>query len=102
MNHELQNIICEVLRDIGVTDVVPDVTISGDAKHGEYTTNIAMRLAKVLKKSPMDIALQVKSSFEERISAVKHNDPDQKMSKKDQIISRSQQVDTVLQDIDHV
>ena len=39
------------------------VEIPKDTSHGDYSTNIAMRLAKELHKSPRDIALGVKDTF---------------------------------------
>ena len=100
MKHELQLLLGVILEDMGVRDVVPDVTISDDPRNGEYTTNIALKLAKPLKKSPMDIALQVKSSIEERISSIRHKSPDQKIDKKDQSIADKKRKSKELQDID--
>src|SRR3989344_7457047 len=73
MKQELVKMLTLVLKDLGVTDVVPEVSIPENPTNGEYTTNVAMRLAgkeKGKRKtekgnhtkpgSPMDIALQVK------------------------------------------
>ncbi len=89
------------MNEVGVTDIVPDVVMSADSKHGEYTTNVAMRLAKPLKKSPMDIALQVKTSIEKRVSGVRHKIPDQKNSKPDQKNAGNVTEKNTLQDKDN-
>ena len=59
MKNEIIELLTGVLKDLGITDVIPEVDIPENPDYGEYTTNVAMRLTKILKKSPMDIALQV-------------------------------------------
>lgn len=49
--------------DLELNDSLVMVEIPKDTSHGDYSTNIAMRLAKELHKSPRDIALGVKDSF---------------------------------------
>ena len=66
MKNAIQSLLISVLSEMGITDVVPDVTIAEDSRFGEYTTNVALKLAKSLKKSPMDIALQVKELIEKQ------------------------------------
>ncbi len=83
-------------------DVTPHVTISGDPQHGEYTTNVAMRLSKQLKKSPMEIALQVKEALDKRKLKFDHNNQDQKMSKQHQKGADEKGVIDSLQDIDNI
>lgn len=102
MKQHIQNFLQEILTDMGVTDVVPDVAISEDSRHGEYTTNVAMRLAKQLKKSPMDIALQVKEALSRQKTESSQKLPDQKISKKDQKHTGLEQRKDVLQAIGHV
>lgn len=102
MKNQLQKLFQEILKDIGITDVVPEVSQVEDAAHGEYTSNVAMRLSKQLKKSPMDIALQVKSSIEERLKRSSHDTQDHKTSKKDASGSRGNRETSVLQAIDHI
>lgn len=87
---------------MGVTDVVPDITISEDAAHGEYTSNIAMKLAKRLKKSPTDIALQVVDMINMKKSTATHNDGDPNTTKEDQKISGSESYNKSLQGTDEV
>lgn len=78
--------------------MVPDVSISEDAVHGEYTSNIAMKISKTLKKPPMEIALQVANEVESRKSKVERNVGDQNSIKKDQKISGRESYNNSLQD----
>lgn len=102
MKNKLQQLLQEILRDMGVPEIVPDVSISEDPAHGEYTTNIALRLSKQLKKSPMDIALQVQDAVKKKIEADKAKHPVQNSSKQDQTNSIKKELDAMLQDIDRV
>ncbi len=102
MKRDLQQLLQEILKDMGVVNVTPDVTISDDSHNGEYTTNIAMRLAKTLNKSPMDIALQVKSGLDDLKSKIGHKAPDQNMHQKDQKYAGLKQTEHILQAIDHI
>ncbi len=47
--------------DIQVDDIV--IEIPKDKSHGDYSTNIAMRLSKQLKKSPREVALALVESM---------------------------------------
>ncbi|MBI3577380.1 arginine--tRNA ligase [Candidatus Gottesmanbacteria bacterium] len=62
MKKQLQEAVQSVLRELGVSGLVPDVEIPENSLHGEYTTNVAMRLVKVLKKPPMEIAEKIKNA----------------------------------------
>lgn len=62
-----------VLADMGVTDVIPDVVVPENPAHGEYTTNVAMKLAKALKRSPIEIAKEIR---EKLLAAQIPHDPD--------------------------
>lgn len=102
MKGQLQQLLQEILTDMGVADVVPDVTVSDDVRHGEYTTNVAMRLSKQFKKPPMDIALQVKSSIEERVLNLGHKSHDQKIGKQHQKRAGKHAKNDKLQDTEQV
>lgn len=53
LKQDLKNIICE----LGATDDVEIMfEIPKDEEHGDYSTNVAMRLARVLRKAPVAIA----------------------------------------------
>lgn len=54
----LQTIIQEAVNKLGVSLSLEEIVIetSKDSAHGDYATNIAMQLARPLRKSPRDIA----------------------------------------------
>ncbi len=91
-----------VLGEMGVTEVVPVVAHAEDAAHGDYTTNVALRLAKPFKKSPMDIALQVKSILDTAIAVASHNEGDHNASYNIQNTSWITENKDVLQDISKI
>lgn len=45
-----------------------EVEIPADTSHGDYSTNIALKSAKILRKSPKDIAQDFKETLQEEIS----------------------------------
>lgn len=100
MKSEIQLVLSQLLPEEVDPSLVPEVTISSDPKHGEYTTNIAMRLSKQLKKSPMDIALQVKKNFDNKKSQLTHKDGDHITEQRDQNESEKTRIDFVLRAID--
>ncbi len=102
MKKELTDLLSAILKDLGVGDIDPEISISENPIHGEYTTNVALRLTKVLKKPPMDIALQVKDALDGHISSVSHDQPDQNLNRSGQKISADNKVFSVLQDIESV
>lgn len=59
IKQQLVTQLTEAIKELGITDVTPEVDYPTDAKHGDYATNVAMTLAKRLKKSPMAIAQQI-------------------------------------------
>ena len=63
MHDSLVSLLQTILSDLGVHDIVPEIQAPEDPSHGEYTTNVAMRLAKVLKKSPMHIAKELQENI---------------------------------------
>ncbi len=62
MKDKLINIIKEVIKEKGI-DIDVEVTKSKDASHGDYASNIAMKLASIFKQKPMDIALWIKDKI---------------------------------------
>jgi arginyl-tRNA synthetase len=55
---ELKNAILSAVKDLGLTLQPSDIVIehSKDPVHGDYSTNVALKYAKTLKKNPRDIA----------------------------------------------
>src|SRR3990167_9272489 len=45
-----------------------DLEIPSDKKHGEYSCNIALKLAKILKKNPMELAGQIAETLKGRVA----------------------------------
>lgn len=54
----LQTIVKEAAAKLGITLALDNIVIetSKDSAHGDYATNIAMQLARPLRKSPRDVA----------------------------------------------
>ncbi len=63
MKDAVSQLFVNVLADMGIADVSPVVTRSEDSVHGEYTTNVAMILAKALRKNPMEIAKEIQDQI---------------------------------------
>ncbi len=102
MKEELQKLLQTVLRQMGTSDVVPEVEVPEDPSHGEYTTNIAMKLAGVWKKPPMDIALQVVEEGKRQKAKGKSEEHDHNIKQKHQKTSVKESVFDILQDIEKV
>lgn len=64
LKEKLQAEISAILEDFGID--LPMVTLerTSNAGFGEFTTNVAMRYAKELKKSPLEIAEQIAEKLE--------------------------------------
>ena len=58
METKLKLVIQEALSKIGASVDIKDIVIehSKDKAHGDYATTVAMQMARVLRKSPRDIA----------------------------------------------
>ena len=102
MKKQLELLLLQIIHNLGVDDVTPGVTSVEDARHGDYTTNIALRLTKILKKSPMDIALQVQEEMQKIKIALSHKDDDHNISKVDQMNAEKFAGNDVLQDIEKI
>jgi arginyl-tRNA synthetase len=64
MKKDLTTFLTHILKDMGITDVIPEVSVSEKPANGDYTTNVAMRLAGQLKKSPMEIAGEIEKQYQ--------------------------------------
>lgn len=95
-------LLTHTLKEMGISNIVPEVTIPGNSVNGDYTTNLALQVAKQLKKSPMDIALQVKSAIDERKKAISHNKQGQNIHKDNQIRTKKDAGNDILQGIERV
>ncbi len=87
MKLQMQQLLIQVIAGMGITDITPEVEVPEDASHGDYTTNVAMILTKTLKKSPMEIALQVKEGIRNQELGIRNKARDQNIGKHSQITS---------------
>ncbi|MBI5449093.1 arginine--tRNA ligase [Candidatus Gottesmanbacteria bacterium] len=73
MHDRLVSLLQKALSELGVTDIVPELQVPEDVAHGDYATNVAMRLSKILKKSPVEIANELKELIirDQKVSSVK-------------------------------
>lgn len=73
IKQELKRVFCSLGGTVEDDEII--LTASDTREHGDYTTNLAMRKAKVLHRSPMDIANDIITGFSidgiDHIEAVK-------------------------------
>ena len=63
--NELKENIKQIMIDANVTDDVEIMfEIPKDESHGDYSTNVAMRLAKAMRKAPFVIANEIISKID--------------------------------------
>ncbi len=102
MKQQITELLKDIFNEMGVQDVEPVVDVPEDPAHGEYTTNVAMRLTKTLKKPPMEIALSVKEAIMNQQSAISQKSPHHNIYQKDQKASVKEALSEILQAIDRV
>jgi arginyl-tRNA synthetase len=100
MKQQIQVFLQSILSKMGSEGFDCEVTISENSQHGDYTSNLALRAAKTLKKSPMDIALQVAENINTQIASFKANKQDHNISKDNQKTAAKIAGNAVLQDIE--
>lgn len=62
IHHSLKSVLSEALRELSPPDVdlpAVDLEIPGDASNGDFATNLALKSARIFRKSPMEIANQI-------------------------------------------
>ena len=57
------------IKDLYGLDVAPDITPSPESIDADYSSNIALKLAKDLHKAPMEIANEIASKISAKVSA---------------------------------
>lgn len=67
MKNIIENKIKEVFRSLGLEDVSFVVEHPDDFSHGDYSTNIAMVLAKKVGKNPRQLAEEIKTEIEKSL-----------------------------------
>ncbi len=63
MQDQIKQLLTKILVDMNVSDVIPQVSLSSSSDHGEFSSNVAMLLAKKIDKSPMEIAEEIKQKL---------------------------------------
>jgi arginyl-tRNA synthetase len=66
MQKTIENLVVSVLGEIGLEPVSFVVEHPTDLSHGDYSTNIAMVLAKKVGKSPRELAEEIKKHLESK------------------------------------
>src|SRR3972149_7261590 len=93
----------DILSGVNSTPTTPGIELSADPAHGEYTTNVALKIATFTKfSSPNDLALWVKEKLDAQLSGSRHKSLDHNIQKKHQKIPASSGYIHVLSAIDHV
>ncbi len=92
----------QILSEMGIRDVDPEIEIPDDSSHGDYSSSVALKLSKTLKMAPMDIALQVAEKIKSLKSGDKAKSPHHITDQRNQTISKEISAQSVLRDIDHV
>lgn len=99
---ELENLLAIALQELGIKSVKAEVLVPENSGHGDYATNVALRLASQLKKMPMDIALQVKSILEREKKQSESKSDNHNTHQKHQTKSAGIGKNSVLQDIEKI
>ena len=60
----------EVLKKMNVEDVTISLDIPSKPEHGDFATSVALKLTKILKKNPFEIAQEIVSYLPEKIQDV--------------------------------
>lgn len=66
---KLENLLQKSLSDVLSTDRLSSIEIDvpNDKAHGDFSSNVALKAAKILKKSPMDIAADFKAKIDQAL-----------------------------------
>jgi len=67
MKYIIKKQIKEVLKNLGIEDVVFDVEHPDDFKNGDYSTNVAMVCARQIKTNPKDLSEKIKIELEKNL-----------------------------------
>ena len=63
MKEKLKKVINDALIKLDVSDVDITIEVPKDSNNGDFSSNIAMQLARVLKKNPVSIAGMIKDNI---------------------------------------
>lgn len=70
----ITEIIEKALRELDITDVVVEIEQPKDTDHGDFSSNVALIVGKVLKRSPRELAKEIVKNIEDGISNVEFLD----------------------------
>ncbi len=116
MKDQISLLIADVLQELGLPGTTPEVTVPEDPAHGDYTTNVAMKVFRSpvsshtpllvspnpLLTSPLDLALQVKEAISRQLSAISQGTPAHNIRKSSHPVSPLLPLFPILSAIDHV
>jgi len=102
MKSGLSELLHAILIEMGVSDVTPTFSRTQLAIHGDYTSTVALSLAKPLKKNPVSIAEEIRNRIVAYQSAVVQKEPDHSTDQSSQKVSASAQYKIVLQAIEKI
>ncbi len=71
IRESIEKAVTEALAALGATDVSFVVERPGSFEHGDYATNAALALGKLLKKNPKEVAETLKKELENKIEGIK-------------------------------
>src|SRR3990167_2533415 len=71
VKQEITTAIKDALSKLGITDIEPQLEIPQDYGHGDYSTNVALVVAKRLQKNPMEVAEEIVGKFKVQSSKFK-------------------------------
>ncbi len=75
IQEELTSLLKRALESGGLNKIAPEevaLDLPTDSRYGDFTTNVALKLSKVLKNSPRNIALIVLESVNKEIAGFEH------------------------------
>jgi len=87
MKYKISDLFISTLSSMGVSDVVPQVSRPENSGHGDYTTNVAMVIAKKKQQSPIAIANEIKKAIDVQLAILIKKQGNQNSTKKGQTIS---------------
>lgn len=105
MKQELTELFIALLRELGISDVVPLISRSENSAHGDYTTNVAMVIARKNHDNPITIANKVKDLLESQLASTQGLGGGLTIHQKGQTVSVSgheKENKNILQDIEKI
>lgn len=59
IDEQIKTILAQIVSDLGAPDITIELEESSDPKFGDYTSNLAMKLAKPLGRAPSELAAEI-------------------------------------------